>query len=32
MMQSHLQIVISGESRLDTSSFKRQKTEVGLLQ
>jgi len=29
MVQSQLQLVISSESRLDASSFKRLKTEVG---
>ena len=32
MVQSHLQLVISGESKLDASSLKRLKTEVGVLQ
>ena len=32
MVQSHLQLVISGESKLDASSLKRFKTEVGVLQ
>jgi len=32
MVQSHLQLVISGESRLDASSFKRLKTEAVVLQ
>jgi len=32
MVQSHLQLVISGESKLDASSLKRLRTEVGVLQ
>ena len=32
MVQSHLQIFISGESRLDTNSLTRLKTEMGVLQ
>ena len=32
MVQCHFQLVISGESKLDASSFKRLKTEVGVLQ
>ena len=32
IVQSHLQLVISGESRLDASSFKRLKTEMEVLQ
>ena len=32
MVQSHFQLVISGESKLDASSLKRLKTEMGVLQ
>ena len=32
MVQSHLQLVMSGESRFDASGLKKFKTEVGVLQ